>query len=741
MIYLCKASAILAMFYLIYIICLQKETYVVANRVFLLSGLVATVILPLIVLPNYVDVAPIEIGFEQVVPNKNELEIAEGSNIPTAAEPILKPFGFMALLPIIYVLGVAILFFKLIFSFVYLKSILSQAEKSTRKGNVYYFTQSEIAPFSFFNRIVFNPSQFNATELRCIIRHELVHARQYHSVDVIMAQLVAILLWFNPFVWLYKKALQQNLEFIADREAEHSIGNKKEYQRLLLKTSIPSHQFKLVNNFYTSLIKKRIVMLQKSKSSAFRKVKLLAIFPLLAVFLMSFNRETIYVPLLDNSLSFSDEYSQPNKDVEVLFDKDMTNKNLEQIKMMLLEQGIEFEYSRIKRNKNGKIIKLKFEFKKNGKTTNYNLNGDDPIKPFYFKMNKDSFGISTVEHSKSKKIQNKSKIGKNTQVVLNNEEDDFNKDKPSENEKEYVTKQHKTYSHSITNDDETDIVAIQNDGFESINTDDGSPLVILNGKETDYSVISLLSPNKIESLTVLKHKNATEIFGEKGKYGVLIIVTKDSRFDENRFPNAEDISVYTDLNGRVRVSGKNADNVIYIYNDKILTKNELDKLDKNNIKSVMVLENAEAVEKYGARASGGVVVIHSKKKNTSVSQNAQNNATSEDNKNGHWGISLDSEPANNSRRENSASIEFMINSDVSDAFIERQIRAMSGKGIIAKIKRIRRNKSGEITGLKITLSDDNGQKASASWKSNDEVIPDIVMGKSKDGNLMLRALN
>ena len=73
-----------------------------------------------------------------------------------------------------------------------------------------------IAPFSFFSYIVYNSSLYNSTELENILEHEKIHSEQNHTTDVLISRIFCIVFWFNPIVWLYKKAIMQNLEFIAD---------------------------------------------------------------------------------------------------------------------------------------------------------------------------------------------------------------------------------------------------------------------------------------------------------------------------------------------------------------------------------------------------------------------------------------------------------------------------------------------------------------------------------------------
>ena len=105
--------------------------------------------------------------------------------------------------------------------------------------------------------------------------------------------LFVVFQWFNPFIWLYKKDLEQNLEFITDELTEQYVQCKKGYQRLLLKASLRRPQLILVNNFYNSFLKNRIQMLHRDRSTKTSKFKLVLIAPLLMLFLLLFNTETI----------------------------------------------------------------------------------------------------------------------------------------------------------------------------------------------------------------------------------------------------------------------------------------------------------------------------------------------------------------------------------------------------------------------------------------------------------------
>ena len=192
-------------------------------------------------------------------------------------------FNYTTLMLWVYSLGVVLFFAKLMIEFSSLFVLLKNHTSKKVGSYTYIETQEAILPFSFFNYIVYNPSQFNAQELELIIKHEKVHADQKHSIDILLVQLASVIFWFNPFIWLYKKDLQQNLEFIADDNAQRKSYCERSYQELLLKTSVTNHQLVLANNFYNSLIKKRIVMLHKSKSNKLNLLKFLLVLPLLGL--------------------------------------------------------------------------------------------------------------------------------------------------------------------------------------------------------------------------------------------------------------------------------------------------------------------------------------------------------------------------------------------------------------------------------------------------------------------------
>lgn len=134
---------------------------------------------------------------------------------------------------------------------------------------------------------------FTEEELQHILMHESIHVKQKHSFDVLIGKVFCAIFWVNPIIWFYRKAMLQNLEFIADNETFQQIENKYLYQKTLLKVVTHQHDLSITNQFYQSLIKKRIVMLNKNQSKNSNYWKYFSVLPALIAFVLFFQIEVI----------------------------------------------------------------------------------------------------------------------------------------------------------------------------------------------------------------------------------------------------------------------------------------------------------------------------------------------------------------------------------------------------------------------------------------------------------------
>jgi len=182
---------------------------------------------------------------------------------------------------------------RLIFNIISFYKYIKPLEKQKIGGFVLIENEDADSPFSFMNNIVYNPKLFSTRELDDILNHEKEHSRQKHSYDIILIEIYRAINWLNPVAWLFKKAIVQNLEFLADTRAIQKANSSANYQNTMLKLSITSTQIQLTNNFYDSLIKKRISLINTNKSKNINLMKSLLVVPAIIVFVFQFNTEII----------------------------------------------------------------------------------------------------------------------------------------------------------------------------------------------------------------------------------------------------------------------------------------------------------------------------------------------------------------------------------------------------------------------------------------------------------------
>jgi len=368
--YLLKVTVVIGIFYTCYKVFLQRETFFEANRWFLLTGLITAILIPFLTIPIYIEQAPIS------------LDNFEFTEVVTAIQPVEESINWQLFLNIGYFFGVFAFSIRFLIQSSSLIKLLAK-NKSHKKGAYNYIkTSAVLSPFSFFKWIVYNPTQFSEIELEQILNHEKVHARQYHSIDILLTQLSCIVFWFNPFVWFYNKDLKQNLEFIADKLAQKGASSKKSYQCTLLKTSISAQTLVLTNNFYNSLIKKRIAMLQKSESKKINQYKYLLILPLLIAFVLNYNTKVIAQEI--NPKTPSQENNKTtigsSETFVKIISKDFQKKDFESLQKILLTNDISLSYDDLKYNSNNELIKVTLSVEnKRGNTSATWEEGKNPI--------------------------------------------------------------------------------------------------------------------------------------------------------------------------------------------------------------------------------------------------------------------------------------------------------------------------------------------------------------------------
>jgi beta-lactamase regulating signal transducer with metallopeptidase domain len=394
------------MFYLAYHFLVRKETFFDGNRWFLLAGLFTSALLPLFFIKRIIWVERPKISIEDLV--------AYSQQSPAITKEIqaVEAFDWMQLIWISYTLIALLLVIKIVLNLLSLHRMLRQQQVIKKERFKLINLNENIAPFSFFNYIVYNSDLYSNEELQSILLHEKIHSQERHSVDVMISKVFCIIFWFNPFIWLYKKAIAQNLEYIADQKAIQQLDDRQAYQKALLK--VVSHQncLSITNHFYQSLIKKRIVMLNTNQSHKRNSWKYAVILPALIGFVLLFQ---IKIVAQEIDLATWTKSISSKDDVSVKIDKNCSDVQLKQESAKLKdEHGVTLKFSKVKRNTSGEITCIKVSFKdKNGKKGTTQISGDEPIKPILFFKSGQSIGFGSPKQVRIYANGNHSGSGEN----------------------------------------------------------------------------------------------------------------------------------------------------------------------------------------------------------------------------------------------------------------------------------------------------------------------------------------
>lgn len=283
--FILESGISLALLSTIYILFLRRETFFRLNRVFLLVSLGFSILLPFIKFKIY-QPQPMLLAEVTVTPYRNLVEAVTvyGRDL---SGTVVQTISSSQIIILIY-LGGFIFFFSR-FAFRIGQIILLVVKNKVQLSGQYKFVflNKEFSPFSFLNYIFINPEQNETEGYDKMVAHELEHIKQGHTFDVLILEILTVFQWFNPFMWLLKKVIRENHEFLADSAVVNTGINPAKYKQLLL-TQYVGFELELTNNFNSSLIKKRIKMISKMRSSKIANLKyvfgVVTILALLAAF-------------------------------------------------------------------------------------------------------------------------------------------------------------------------------------------------------------------------------------------------------------------------------------------------------------------------------------------------------------------------------------------------------------------------------------------------------------------------
>ncbi len=509
--YLLRVSISAAVLYGCYKLFISKTTFYSTNRILLLAVFALTLIIPLFTIQ-----LPEIKWFQQPETEITNLSVLENVTVINETPDTLpsKEIPWLSILLIAYLTGAGICLLRYSAGSIRMMLIIRSAGKITLPdGNTLYISEQNIAPFSWMRYMVISGKDFTEDNAD-IIRHEQAHVAHRHSIDLTLVDMYCIVSWFNPFTWLLRNELRDVHEHQADAAVLENRNDYREYQLLLIRHCVGENKFSIANNFEFNNLQKRIKMIMRTKSSGKTKwlYSSLIFGGLLAVTILSVNTLQAKTPQ----------------------------------KVKATEQNTSATNTLKGKNNEIKIVKIY-----SGDNPDVRVDGKNAVVP-------------------EKKIIKEGK----TETV-------------------------------------------------EINTAREKPLFIVDGMPVNS--IEQINPNDIESVSVLKNKSATELYGEKGKNGVVLITMKkpvNSNVSENQTVAKDTVKIrrkiITNSKGEkqeVYIAKRNdflQNPPLFLLDDKEITKEQMNNIATDDIQSITVLKDKSATELYGEKGKNGVVIIHLK---------------------------------------------------------------------------------------------------------------------------------
>lgn len=279
-VFLLKVNIALLIFCLGYYLVLRKLTFYTLNRVYLVLAIIISSVYPVININNFAQqhrqlVAPVQ-------------KVAINWQMPAQRFAEEPTYWYWA--GILFWLGAIVFAARLAMQLLSLYRLYRNSTPGNIQDHAVRITAANVSPFSFWQNIYINPDNVETKDLKSILQHEQVHVNQWHTLDILLAEISLIFYWFNPGVWFMKKAVRENIEFITDRKILQKGTDSKAYQYSLLNVSIAATASAgITNHFNFSTLKKRIKMMNAKRSSNLNLTRYAFLVPAVLICLFVFS--------------------------------------------------------------------------------------------------------------------------------------------------------------------------------------------------------------------------------------------------------------------------------------------------------------------------------------------------------------------------------------------------------------------------------------------------------------------
>ena len=288
-------AATVAVLWLVYRLLFRNSNRLKFNRFFLLTSMLLALAMPLLGLLSGMEVPQMAtlkqnmfngMMLNEVIVSPDGQPVLPEVTVTTNTTP--SRFSVWQVIGGIYLLGVGVMTLLFLFKLGRLVALIIRSPKRKMSSCTAMFTGREQGSFSFFRYAIFPNENVDPD----IMRHEMSHIAHHHSLDILFAEVMMILQWFNPFIYLYKKELQSLHEYQADRDVVATGVDKKNYMMLILQQCTAVDFSGMSNNFSLILTKKRIKMITRNEKAKGLWWRLLATLPVLAVLMIANTKVT-----------------------------------------------------------------------------------------------------------------------------------------------------------------------------------------------------------------------------------------------------------------------------------------------------------------------------------------------------------------------------------------------------------------------------------------------------------------
>ncbi|WP_082026383.1 M56 family metallopeptidase [Flammeovirga sp. OC4] len=299
--YLLMSSTGLVVLALFYFVFHKGETFFQQNRITLLIGIAVSLIFPL---------------FDNILSDQQRVIVADALpvlNLPELVignqkvnESILSEWTLESAILLSYLLVIFILFTRFIFSNYKLIRFIKRHKKVNFKDSTLIYTEGKYPTFAYLKYIFWdNTTQLNQKEQELIFQHERTHIKELHSLDIFLMEILKIIFWFHPAIYLIDAALRTQHEYLADKKA-NQMTNDASYSQLMIRSLFEDISLNVGHGFQFSTVKSRIKMLKKERTNQWKRVSSLFTFSILVtsiVFLQACVKDEFEIIDADSLLS------------------------------------------------------------------------------------------------------------------------------------------------------------------------------------------------------------------------------------------------------------------------------------------------------------------------------------------------------------------------------------------------------------------------------------------------------